>query len=222
MTARTVSDADPMIIDAAFDPKPAKPVKSDTNAMMAGADMYRRMQARPQKSATAYIIGGAAAIALIGGGAYFASHQLHARTDHMIQTASLSAINSDQQAQASSAQAQAAQKSAQTSADTAQAKTVAQTGAPPAAATDTSPTPARTVTRTHETVVHRTTVARQTQPSAPSASAAAPGVDASALTAPPPPVTATQPAPTPTVPAPAATPAPAPDPTPPPATTPPQ
>jgi hypothetical protein len=202
-------------MDAAFDPKPAKSAKADNNTMMAGADMYRRMQARPKQkgSAAAYLIGGVAAIALIGGGVYyFAGQPAPAKP---AQTAAVDAANANQQAQVSNAQAQAAQKSAEASADVAQANKVAETGTPPSAAIDTpAPKPVRTVTRTHETVVHRTVLARHTQPSASAASA---GVNASAYTPPPPPVTAVQPAPA--VPAPAAvapvvTPAPAPAPTP--------
>jgi len=215
MTAHTVSATDPIAMDAAFDPKPtAKPAKSakaDNNTMMAGADMYRRMQARPKQkgSAATYLIGGVAAIALIGGGVYFAGQQGQAKP---VQTAAANAANANQQAQASNAQAQAAQQSAQASADVAQANKVAETGNPPPAATDTRPArPVRTVTRTRETVVHRTVVARHTQPSASAASA---GVDTSAYTPAPPPVTAVQPAPAVPAPAPAVVPAPAPAPTP--------
>jgi hypothetical protein len=230
MTTNTVSAADPVPMDAAFESKPVRGAKSDGNAMMAGADMYRRMQGRPKSSATAYLIGGVAAIALLGGGAYVASHQLNAKTSQVSQTTTTTATSANQQAQASNTQAQAAQKSAQASADAAQAQKVAQTGAPPAAATDTQPAPkpTRVVTRTHETAVHRaaTVVARQTRK--PSPSAVSSGVDASAVT-PPPPVTVTQPAPAVTpapTPAPMVIPAPAPAPSQtqaqPPTTTPPQ
>ena len=55
MTTHTAS-ADPVAMDAAFDSKRAKSAKSDNNAMMAGADMYRRMQAKPKSPATGYLI----------------------------------------------------------------------------------------------------------------------------------------------------------------------
>jgi len=204
-------------VDPAFDNT------SDNASMMVGADMYRRMQQRPKSSGTGYIIGGVAAIALIGGGIYLAGHQHHAGAGQ----AATAAISADQQAQASKSQAQTAQLSAQQSAaannDVAQAKSVGDTGAPPAATTDikTAPPPTRVMTRPHEAVVHHAVVNRE----AASASAAESGVDAAALTPPPAPVTATQPAPSAPAPsavmpapapapAPAATPAPTPDQTP--------
>ena len=200
MTARTVSTVDSVTGDPMFG-APADPVVEttpDNVGMMAGSDMYRRMQAKPKPaSSNSYLIGGVAAVAIIAaGGFYVASHQSHAGAQQAAQTqaaqtAASSAISSDQQAQNSNAQAQAAaaQKSAAT-ADAAQAAKVAETGNPPADTTAAKPTPTRTMTRPHEAVVHHA-VTRQ---AAPSASAAAAGVDASALTPPPPPVTATPPA----------------------------
>jgi len=131
MTTRTVSTADattadPMFgapVDPAFDNKP------DNADMMVGADMYRRMQQRPKSSGSGYLIAGVAAIALIGGGIYFAGHQHHAGATQASQMAANSAISSAQQAQASNAQAQSAQQSAAVNSDTAQAKAVASTGA---------------------------------------------------------------------------------------------
>ena len=173
MTARTVSAADPVIVDAAFEPRPeraAKSAKSETNAMMAGSDMYRRMQARPKSSTNAYILGGVAAVALLAGGAYYATHMNNANAN---QPAAVAANTANQQAQTSDAAAQSAQKSAQASADAAQAKAVAATGAPPAEATDQAPAPrvTRTEARTHATVVRHTVVAHQTRTS-PSAAGA--------------------------------------------------
>ena len=227
MTARTVSADDPGFtepmfgapVDPAIKSKPeTSKSKPDANVMMAGADMYRRMQA-PKKagSASAYLIGGVAAIALIGGGVYFAfaGQQGPAKPTPVAQAAATNAANANQQAQAANAQAQAAQQSAQANADTAQANKVAETGNPPPVATDTTHArkPTRVVTRTHEAVVHHTVVARQTQPTS---SATSSGVNASAYTPAPPPVTAVQP--TPAVPAPApapvVVPAPAPAPAP--------
>ena len=231
MTARTVSTADATTADPMFGAPvdPAFDNKSDNDSMMVGSDMYRRMQQRPKSSASGYFIGGVAAIALIGGGIFLATHQHHAGAHQSAQVAANSAINADQQAQASKSQAQTAQLWAQQSAaattDMAQAKSVGDTGNPPAATTDTRPAPRHVMTRPHEAAVHRAVDNRE----AASASAAAAGVDAAALTPPPAPVTATQPAapaaaapapvtatpaPTTPAPAPAATPAPTPDQTP--------
>ena len=225
MTTRTVSTVDTPLAEPMFGAPvdPAFESTSDSASLMAGSDMYRRMQGRPKAkgSSSGLLIGGVAALALIGGGIYFAGHQHHSAGQ-----SATAAISADQQAQASKTQAQTAQLSAQQSAtantDTAEAKSVGDTGAPPAATTDAKPVPTRVMARPHEAAVHRAVDKRE----AASASAAASGVDAAALTPPPAPVTATQPAapstpdpvaamPAPApAPAPAATPAPTPDATP--------
>ena len=213
MTSPTVSTVDPVTMDAAFDSKTVRPktsttAKSDDTGMMAGSDMYRRMQAKPKgSSSTGYLIGGVAVVALLAGGAFFLTQPTH----HQASPAAVAAISADQQAKAADSTAQAAQSSAASSADSAQASQVAQTGAPPAAATDTPPV--RTHVVTHKTVVTHETVARVrpvvTHRQAVSPSAGNAGVDTSAFTPPPAPVTATPPAPsapapTAVVPAPAA------------------
>jgi len=198
MTAHTVSAVDPITADPMFG-APADPAVETSSAdtgMMAGSDMYRRMQAKPKgASSSGYLIGGVAAVAIIAaGGLYFANHQSHthqAAQTQVAQTAASSAITSDQQAQNSNAVAQSSANTKATAVEDNQAaKVVADTGNPPADATATRPTPTRTAARPHEAVVHHAVTRQPT----PSASAAAAGVDASALTPPPPPITATPPA----------------------------
>ncbi len=190
MTARTITADTPMTTTTTkverVDPK------SDNAGMMAGADMYRRMQAKQKgSSSNGLVIGGVAAVAIIAAGAYFATHQTHANAAGNSQTAANTAASASQQAQSS---AQAAQQSAQQANDAAQAKAVAQTGSPPAAATDSKPvkTPVRAEPR-HEQPVVRHVVSRQPAASANDAASAA--INANAVTAPPAPVTATAPAP---------------------------
>ena len=184
MTAHMMTADEPMT-------STVKASKVDTTAdnagMMAGADMYRRMQSKPKgSSSNGLLMGGVAALAILAGGAYFLTHQTHAGANQRSLMAANTAITADQQAQASKSVAQANQQSKQATADAAQANAVADTGNPPAAATDNTPvrTPAKAVVR-HERAapVVRHVVARQ--PARSAADAAASGVDTSAFTAPP-------------------------------------
>ena len=222
MTARTITADTPMTTTTTkVDRVDTKP---DNAGMMAGADMYRRMQTKQKGSSkNGYLMAGVAAVAVIAAGAYFATHQNHSGGMPYGQTpgavAATNATNASQQAQSSAQSAQEsarqATENAQAKAEATEAKTVASTGNPPAAVTD------KPVKTPVHTVAHR--AARDEQPvvrhvashqsPAEANDAAQAAINTSAVTAPPPPVTATAPAPVAATPAPAPTtaaPAPAP------------
>jgi len=126
MVART---ADPVAFNA-------DPMAAENGDMMAGANIYRRVQTR-KKSGLTYAVPAVIVIALGAGVAFYAMKPAAAPT--------LPAAVSQQQADNSAAQAANAASSADSSAkvanaaanDQAQAASVSSTGAPPAASTDT-------------------------------------------------------------------------------------
>lgn len=193
MVARTVDSV-------AF---PPEPMSVENNDMMAGSDIYRRVQTR-KKSSMGYIVPAVVVIALGAGAAIYAMQP----TNHPAASAPL-AVASEQQANASAQQAATSATTADTSAKTAiasseqaQANKVAVTGNPPSAVTDTQPVKAPVVAHHADRSPTLRTAERapiRVRPDrAPSAGAS--GVDVNALTPPPAPVMATPVTPAPAIP----------------------
>ena len=167
----------------------------ENNDMMAGSDIYRRVQTR-KTSAMRYVVPAVVVIA-IGAGAALYALQPSSRpalpapsTVASVQQAQGAA----QQATTSAGTADTAAKSAIAANDQAQANVVAATGNPPASTTDTGRTPAAASTHHPIRSADRTPI--RVRPDR-AASAGAAAADVNAMSTPPAPVlaTPTQPAP---------------------------